>query len=127
MRNEKVTCDGCGGDISTRWNSVDYRLVLQSESKPLADNLQYMADMMIYEPISRPHHFCRLGCLDTWRDRERMRGNLLKGWMDRWAEKHGSVNSSIRSYPVPPDDVIKERDAAIEAEVMIQYPFTAAE
>lgn len=34
MRFEKITCDGCGSDLTTRSNSVDYRLVLYSEEKP---------------------------------------------------------------------------------------------
>lgn len=34
MRFEKITCDGCGADLTTRSNSVDYRLVLYSEEKP---------------------------------------------------------------------------------------------
>lgn len=70
MKSEKVTCDGCGADLTTRANSVDYRLILASESKPGYGPGAY-TDMMIYPAIERAHHFCGLSCLDRWRDRER--------------------------------------------------------
>jgi hypothetical protein len=70
MRETKVTCDGCGHDLSVRTNSVDYRLVLQSESKPGSGDGFY-TDMVIYPSVDRAYHFCALECLDRWRDRER--------------------------------------------------------
>lgn len=67
MEDRKVTCDGCGADLTVRTNSVDYRLVLAAESKPGYGSGVY-TDVMIYPPIDRPHHFCRLECLDKWRN-----------------------------------------------------------
>ena len=50
----KVTCDGCGRDLTTRTNSVDYRLVLGSESKPGRGSGVY-TDKMIYPPVDRDY------------------------------------------------------------------------
>lgn len=66
MRSETVLCDGCGRDLTTRTNMIDYRLVLAAEEKPGGGSGIYTA-MMICPPIDRPHHFCGLGCLDDWR------------------------------------------------------------
>lgn len=88
MRIETVTCDGCGSDLTTRTNSVDYRLVLAPESKPGHGDGFYTA-MMIYPPLERTHHFCRLDCLDLWRDRQRYLGSLWNEWWEKWREEKG--------------------------------------
>lgn len=64
-RSTEVRCDACGHDLTTRSNSVDYRLVLDYESKPGYGSGVY-TDMMIYPPIDREHHFCSMGCLARW-------------------------------------------------------------
>jgi hypothetical protein len=69
----KVTCDGCGADITTRSNSVDYRLVLKSESKPGYGSGSY-TDMLIDPPVDRDYYFCGLRCLDLWRDSKTSKG-----------------------------------------------------
>jgi len=67
----KVTCDGCGDDITATGNSVDYRLVLESELLPQwwqirGESGGSCTDMMIYPPIKGRRHFCGLKCLDVW-------------------------------------------------------------
>ena len=72
---KKINCDGCGSDLTYTGNSVDYRLVLDCESKTpwfVGEGLEFgtVTDMLIYPPVSRPHHFCRMECLDSWRAKE---------------------------------------------------------
>lgn len=62
-----ITCDGCCRDLTYTGNSVDYRLVLGSEAKPIEPGPGAVTDMMIYPPIDRTHYFCGLHCLDKWR------------------------------------------------------------
>lgn len=64
MKFAKVTCDGCGADISSTGNSIDYRLLLTAEELPPAG--MSVTDMMIYPPIKQDAHFCGLGCLAVW-------------------------------------------------------------
>lgn len=68
----QVTCDGCGKDITYTGNSVDYRLVLDTQAKTPwyvreGKTGGPVTDWMQYPPISRRHHFCGLNCLDAWR------------------------------------------------------------
>jgi hypothetical protein len=67
-----VICDGCGGDITTTGNSVDYRLALVTQS-PIpwyvaeGQNSGAVTDMMIWPAIKETHHFCNnLDCLRAW-------------------------------------------------------------
>jgi len=101
----KVTCDGCGNDLSTRTNVEDYRLVLHSESKPGYGSGFYTL-MGISPPIDREHHFCGVGCLDHWRDHKRLFGRLMKDRWDAWiaAHKRESADGRISSYPSPPNE-----------------------
>lgn len=64
MEHHKVTCDHCGADLTSTGNSVDYRLVLDSERIPLRGST--CTDMMIYPPIDRAAHFCGTACLFRW-------------------------------------------------------------
>lgn len=64
MRNEKVSCDSCGRDITTSGNSIDYRIVLQSEVVPFEGI--GCTDMMIWPQIKGAKHFCGITCLKTW-------------------------------------------------------------
>lgn len=104
MREEKVTCDGCGADLTVRTNSMDYRLVLDSENKP-GYGAGFYTDMYIYPSVERAHHFCGLGCLDRWRDRERMHGKLMGEKLASWKREHGTKWAGGESYPEPPKDV----------------------
>lgn len=67
MKTVTILCDGCGSDITTTGNSVDYRLALLNERLPLRGNM--CTDMMIYPPIKQDAYFCGVGCLKTWLNR----------------------------------------------------------
>src|SRR5688500_12856702 len=101
----KVTCDGCGKDLTTRTNSVDYRLVLGSESKPGYGEGAY-TDMAIYPPTDRTYYFCDLRCLDHWLDRKHHEEALWKEWWDNWKEQNGKKDQLGRlSYPSAPREI----------------------
>lgn len=94
MRFEKVTCDACERDLTTRTNIEDYRLVLASESKPGYGGGAYTA-MGIYPAVNRTHHFCGLQCLDLWRDREKHKAKLWSAFHDsRRTDLGGGVSTS---------------------------------
>ncbi len=70
-----VLCDGCGADITDTGNSVDYRLVLRSESKMpwyVRQGLDsgMVTDMHIPDPLPSNKHFCGLRCLHRWVNEE---------------------------------------------------------
>lgn len=121
MKIVKVTCDGCGHDLTTRWNSVDYRLVLASESKP-SNGAGSCADMMIYPSIERPHHFCRLDCLDLWRDREKHCSKLWSAWWGRWKAEYGTDDGRLSSCPQPPRDVLDACELEFKADALSAFP-----
>jgi hypothetical protein len=127
MKKVEITCDGCGRDLTTTSNSVDYRLVLASESKP-GYGSGFYTDMMVYPPVDRAHHFCDLACLDHWRSREYHKSGLWREWNENWKTEHGTKHQRLSgegftwSYPVPPDDVVKEREAAFEAKALEAFP-----
>lgn len=125
MKTEEVTCDGCGADLTTRTNSVDYRLVLASESKP-GRGAGFYTDMMKYPPVKRTHHFCTLSCLDHWRDRERHCNDLWRAWMDKWKEEHGTKREDgrIQSYPGVPEETRKACVAEFEAAALEAFPMS---
>jgi len=124
MRRETVTCDGCGFDLSVRTNSVDYRLVLDSEGKP-GHGAGFYTDMLVYPPVARSFHFCGLECLDRWRARELYRSTLSRDWWDRWKSDNGTmIDGVIRSYPLPKDDERKVREAEFEAAALAAFPMT---
>ena len=67
----EVICDGCGADITYTGNSVDYRLVLASQSKTpwyAGEGLEagVVTDMWIENPLPEAKHFCSLRCLASW-------------------------------------------------------------
>jgi hypothetical protein len=125
--NLKITCDGCGADITTRTNSVDYRLVLESESKPGYGGGAY-TDMMKYPPVKRPFYFCDLLCLDHWRDREHHKTSLWRTWWQKWKDEHGtkSADGRVSSYPVPPRETTEPLDTKFEAAALTAFPLTHA-
>ncbi len=117
-----VTCDGCGADLTTRSNSVDYRLVLSSESKPGYGGGAY-TDMMIYPPVDRDYYFCRLGCLDHWRAREKHREAAQKERFDEWSAKNGTkLGEGWTSYPNLPQEEIKRWHTEAEASALAAFP-----
>ena len=124
--NVEVTCDGCGCDITTRSNMVDYRLVLCSESKPGNGAGVYTA-MHIPEPIARAHYFCRMPCLDLWRDRERHEAKLWADWWEKWkAAKGEKLGERMYSYPEPSQEIRAACRAQFEADALAAYPMQRA-
>lgn len=124
MRTVEIKCDACARDLTTRSNSVDYRLILQTEDKPGYGAGAY-TDMMIYPPVDRPYHFCGLGCLDRWRDHERHYDKKMREFLDAWVAEHGNRTERVLSYPCPPKEIesawmAESRDAAL-----IAFPLVA--
>jgi hypothetical protein len=122
----KVTCDGCGRDLTTRTNCVDYRLVLASEDKPGHGAGVYTA-MMIYPPVERSYYFCGLGCLDRWRDRERHESNLWREWLEGWKKEHGTwEGDKCHSWTEAPEEVRKACGAEFHAAALAAFPMKHA-
>lgn len=122
MKTVQVICDGCGADLTTRSNSVDYRLVLTSEDKPGRGFGAY-TDMMIYPPLERAHHFCGLTCLDHWRDHERFYAKLWQEFWDKWKSENGTVHyGGMISYPDIPKEERKSRQDEFRAAALAEFP-----
>jgi hypothetical protein len=110
-KTTKVECDGCGHDLTTRSNCVDYRLVLCAESKP-GRGSGFYTSMMIYPPVERDYYFCDLGCLDQWRSHQNHKNALWQKFMNKWKEEKGERCGNGISYP----DLPPESRAACKAE-----------
>ncbi len=119
----KITCDGCGADLTTRSNSVDYRLVLASEGKPGYGAGAY-TDMMIYPPVARDFYFCGLGCLDHWRSREHHQSAAWKDANETWKEKtgHKDAKGRINSWQSMPDEMREKLNAEFSAAALAAFP-----
>lgn len=59
--NTKVTCDGCGHDITHTGNSVDWRISVRNERIPSRPGA--VTDMGIPHPLKQNYDFCGLRCL----------------------------------------------------------------
>lgn len=68
MKNPTILCDNCSRDLSETGNSVDYRLALVNERMPRWDGA--VTDMLLYPQIKQDAHFCGVGCLRIWLDKE---------------------------------------------------------
>ena len=76
QKTSPIICDGCGGDITTTGNSIDFRLKLSTYS-PMAwfvkegRNNGMMTDALIYPSIDGTKHFCNsLNCVKAWLGKE---------------------------------------------------------
>jgi hypothetical protein len=65
----QITCDGCGQDLTTTGNSVDYRLALRNEEIPIGYDT--VTDYHIYPPLEKNAYFCNLNCLRRWLETRR--------------------------------------------------------
>jgi hypothetical protein len=122
----RVTCDGCGVDLTTRTNSVDYRLVLTSESKP-GSGPGFYTSVMIYPPVDRTYYFCDLGCLDHWRAHENIKNGLWKAFYDGWRNKYGTeykswAGNETCSYPETPEWLRDQANLMFEAAADEAFP-----
>jgi hypothetical protein len=61
---QKITCDGCGEDITCTNNINDCRMVLTIEAKSHNSNIRTLK--YAQPPITADLHFCGLGCLQKW-------------------------------------------------------------
>ena len=61
-----ISCDGCGDDLTSTGNEVDYRLALESQRLPIHSNL--VTQMGAYPAIKKNAYFCDLRCLRKWID-----------------------------------------------------------
>jgi len=64
MREVKITCDGCGKDITNTAQMPAFRLHLLAESLPHTSNSVY--SVRVYPPIKRDCYFCDTECLKSW-------------------------------------------------------------
>jgi hypothetical protein len=117
-----VTCDGCGRDITYTGNSVDYRLVLACEDKPLAPGLTCVTDMGIARPIDRTHRFCRLSCLYTWTNRNNAFDGMVRAFREQWNSANSENLGGTRAYRTIPRDLLDEKKAEFTAEALRLFP-----
>lgn len=87
MRTTEIKCDNCEADVTYTGNSVDYRIVLGSESKSPWYEREgksggAVTDMMIYDPFPKTRHFCSTTCLAVWVAKQNNRS-----WRSWLAEK----------------------------------------
>lgn len=65
----QILCDACGEDLTYTGNSMDYNLLLASQSKAHYPGSYVVTDMAIPNPMPKAKHFCDLRCLKAWLDR----------------------------------------------------------
>jgi hypothetical protein len=121
-RTTKVTCDACGGNLTSTSNERDYCLTLANTNIPSRGG--FVTAMLAYPSLDREHHFCNTACLDHWSDRRRFAAKKWSEWYAAWKEAHGSRDGRgrFRSWPSPPADVEKAAGAEIDAAAMAAFP-----
>jgi len=67
----KYFCDNCDDDLTFSSGTTKFRLTLSSKHLP-HDNSPTM-DIYIYPPIECDKHFCGLGCLEQWLEKQKMK------------------------------------------------------
>ena len=121
MKTTEIKCDGCGGDLTSTGNMVDYRLALNVESKPLRGN--FATAMSISPPLERDHHFCGVQCLDHWRDRERLYVKQMQERIDAYIDTHGKRTEFGHSYPTPSQEMRTAWSYEARAVADAAFPF----
>jgi hypothetical protein len=114
----KIACDGCGDDLTTTGNCVDYRLALLNETIPTRGGFVTM--MVMYPAIDDgDKYFCDLRCLDHWRDRLRYEATL-------WREFHESCvterSGNCTSYRHIPHEEREAKSKEIKAAALEKFP-----
>lgn len=122
MKTTEIKCDTCARDLTYTGNCEGWRLALLPEAQ--AHRGGFVTAMAVCPPVDRGYHFCGLGCLDKWRDRERHKYKLRSAFWDAWKEAHGTKDATgrITSYPSPPDEGRAERESEYEAAALAAYP-----
>lgn len=64
MLVQTITCDQCEKVISTTGNCQDYRIVVKSESIPVAGGSS--TAMAVSPEFKQPLHFCGNQCMRRW-------------------------------------------------------------
>lgn len=64
MRQETITCDSCGKDLSQTGPRPAYRIAMACESIPHASH--YIASVYVEPDLDRSYHFCSLRCLGEY-------------------------------------------------------------
>lgn len=72
MRDNKVTCDSCGTDLTTTGAMPAFRLRLSSEALPHRSSI--INAIVVSPPIKQDAHFCNLLCLSNWASRKIKKG-----------------------------------------------------
>lgn len=65
MLSAEIHCDGCEKDITNTHDSADFRLVLEAEHMAAFPGRD-LAMLKLTAPFNHKHHFCNLGCLNYW-------------------------------------------------------------
>lgn len=122
----KITCDGCGRDLTYTGNCVDYRLVLAPENKAIYPGAGAVTDVILSPPVKRPFYFCDLSCLDHWRSRENHKAALhhaaLEKWIDERGTREGVNGATYTSFPSRPREQQKQLDAEFTAAALAAFP-----
>ena len=63
-----IACDGCGRDLTTTANAVDYRLCLRAERILPAETVSgtTLGLALRQPPIEQDAYFCGVACLAKW-------------------------------------------------------------
>ena len=78
METNRVTCDGCGADLTmTADYCASYRLVLESECIPWRGGVKPKHSWP-KPPIEWAHHFCNRGCMGAWLNGAKEKSDDLK-------------------------------------------------
>lgn len=121
MKTERITCDGCGDELTVETKASNTRLVLQAEHR--AEDADLPGDPLIRWafplPLTEGRHFCDLDCLVHWCGRERHYLGAWREYLVRWDAEH--PNSKF--YPTGPSfEERQRRHAEFEAAALAAFP-----
>ena len=75
MKKTEVRCDSCDRDLTYTGNCEDYCISLSNESIRSKDGVVTL--MVMEPPLKSNAHFCGVGCLKTWINKEYPNKNTL--------------------------------------------------
>lgn len=67
MKETKIICDYCQNDLFDEIHSYGYYLSLEVRRHKTSG---VVFDVMLIPPIDQDKHFCGLGCLKQWLDKD---------------------------------------------------------
>lgn len=86
-RTLEIICDGCGQDLTTTGNCVDYRLCLENEGIPSRGGI--VTAMAAYPALERDAYFCDMRCLLKWIAASPGYRNEIIAALEKGAEQDG--------------------------------------